>query len=88
MSNERIIQALEEHLSASQSLDAAYYSNPNPTPADRAAYHQRQERIEALRHLLDVSLNETLPTAPDGDPKYARPCRPCLRTSYSEKKIG
>jgi signal transduction histidine kinase len=55
MNPDRILDALETHLRASQPLDAIYYNNPNPTTADRTAYYERQERAEALRNLFDTT---------------------------------
>jgi signal transduction histidine kinase len=58
MNTEKILVALESHLRESQPLDAVYYANTNPTSADRAAYHQRQLRADALRYLYDAATNQ------------------------------
>lgn len=68
MNADEILEALEAHLRESQPLDAIFYTNPNPTTADRAAYFRRQERAEALRHLFDAAMS--LPSqAPNAKPE-------------------
>jgi len=49
MSEEDLFQTYEAKLRANQALDHAYWGNPNPTAADRAAYYARQELIARLR---------------------------------------
>jgi signal transduction histidine kinase len=69
MNPDKILQALEAHLRASQPLDAIFCNNPNPTRADRAAYYEREERAEALRNLFDAATSLATTSTDSGEPK-------------------
>ena len=57
MNPQDVLSFYECILSTFHELDRMYYSDPNPSPIQRAAYYQRQAMTDALRDQLYLAMD-------------------------------